>query len=287
MKHWYKATAEFSQRGITRCASGFSSLSPEDAQLRAQEAARASVERAQDGNSAEYPYGVRPLAEPVLREWPRDDGSLSGLLSVNSRGCVVLNTAAVMFVDVDLPKPPKAAGGLLAGLFGRRKPAAPVADTTQPALEKLRAFVGAYPAWGFRVYRTAAGLRYLCTSALHDPAAPESLAVLAELGSDPLYLRLCEKQQTFRARLTPKPWRVDQRAYRHHYDPNNVARKNLPFALAEADVPPQTAYEKEASKFAVCAFVEHVGASSWHPEAQSLATIHDQYTRPDSALPLA
>ncbi len=285
MERWHRAIATATVDGNTRTACGFSKVSAEDAQGRAQQAAQQSAAQANDGGQ-DYPYGVRPLAEPVLREWRRPDGSLSGLLSVNARGCVVLNTASVMFVDVDVPAPHKSSTGLFGGLFGR-KPAPPPEDHTGPALEKLRAFVGAYPDWGFRVYRTAAGLRYLCTNALHEPTAPESLAVLAELGSDPLYVRLCEKQETFRARLTPKPWRVDNKAFGTHYVACNVARRGLPVALAEADAQPKSNYERKASQFAVCKLLEQIGSAEWHPEAQMLAAIHDQYTRPETGLPLA
>jgi hypothetical protein len=286
MDHWHKATAAYSLGGTTRSACGYSSKSVEDAEARAQANARQAVENAaRRSQSHDYPYGVRPLAEPVIQESRREDGSLSGLLSVNSRGCVVLNTAAVMFVDVDLPKPVQSVGGLLGGLFGRK--AAPAPDLAKLALDKLHAFVAAFPEWGFCVYRTAAGLRYLCTSALHQPNAPETLAVLNELGCDPLYVRLCDKQECFRARVTPKPWRVDQRAYRKHYSPKDVSRKGLPVALASPDAPPATDYEIKAGKFAVCAFIEQVGQPVWHPEAQLLASLHDRYTRPMSGLPLA
>ncbi len=287
MEHWHKAIAEAIVDGKTRLATGFSKVSQEDAKIRAESAARHAAERGARGEEGrDYPYGVRPLAEPVLREWRRDDGKLSGLLSVNTRGCVVLNTAAVMFVDVDLPKPPKASAGLFGALFGR-KAAAPAPAPAEPALAKLHAFVSAHPEWGFRVYRTAAGLRYLCTSALHDPAASATLAILAELGSDPLYIRLCEKQECFRARLTPKPERVDKRAFRRHHHRDYGSTVAKPVALAVAGTPPQSPYEIAAQKFAVCRFLAQTGAATVHPEAQTVAAIHDRYTRPEAALPLA
>ncbi len=287
MDHWYKATTEATVDGQTRVAAGFSKISPGDAKVRAETAARNAANRAARGEEGQdYPYGVRPLAEPVLREWRRGDGTLSGLLSVNARGCVVLNTAAVMFVDVDLPRPAKSSGGLFGSLFGR-KSAVTAPDPAEPALAKLRAFVQAHPEWGFRVYRTAAGLRYLCTSALHDPAAPGSLAVLTELGSDPLYIRLCEKQECFRARLTPKPERVDRRAFKRLHRRPYGSKEEKPVALTDAAAPPASAYEIAAQKFGVCKYVEHLGATMTHPEVQLLAAIHDQYTRPDSGLPLA
>ena len=57
------------------------------------------------------------------------------------------------------------------------------------------------PGFGFRIYRTRAGFRLLVTSGTFDPSAAETLALLKEFGSDPLYIRLCKAQECFRARL--------------------------------------------------------------------------------------
>ncbi len=49
-------------------------------------------------------YLDRPMREPVLREVKKDNGELAAVVTRNSYGCLVLNTARVMFVDVDLPE---------------------------------------------------------------------------------------------------------------------------------------------------------------------------------------
>ena len=41
-----------------------------------------------------------------------------------------------------------------------------------------------------------------------DPNAVSTIEMMEALGADPLYVRLCRAQECFRARLTPKPWRV-------------------------------------------------------------------------------
>jgi hypothetical protein len=71
----------------------------------------------------------------------------------------------------------------------------------------VAAWAAKRPDLGLRVYRTLAGLRCLVTNVPFEPASPEAQSILRELRSDPLYTRLCQAQECFRARLTPKPWR--------------------------------------------------------------------------------
>ncbi len=63
--------------------------------------------------------------------------------------------------------------------------------------------------WGWRIYRTRAGLRLLATHALFDPETAAADGVFDALGADPLYRQLCKTQKCFRARLTPKYWRCE------------------------------------------------------------------------------
>ena len=131
---------------------------------------------------------------------------MTAAIARNSYGCLVLNTAQIMFVDVDAPEP-KSSGGFFAGLFGKKKPA-PVENPLQAELlAKAQQIVQRTPDWGWRVYKTRAGFRLMATHKLFDPAAGEWETVFEELGADPLYWQLCKSQKCYRARLTPKPWR--------------------------------------------------------------------------------
>jgi hypothetical protein len=64
-----------------------------------------------------------------------------------------------------------------------------------------------HPEWGWRIYRTRAGLRLLATQGLVEADSDVADGVFEALGADPLYRKLCKTQKCFRARLTPKPWR--------------------------------------------------------------------------------
>lgn len=58
-----------------------------------------------------------------------------------------------------------------------------------------------------RCYRTAEGWRLLVVSDSLRPDGPLFELLHRGMGGDERYLKLCQKQQTYRARLTPKPWR--------------------------------------------------------------------------------
>src|SRR5690242_8047013 len=55
-------------------------------------------------------YPNRPFREQVLQEIRNEAGELSSVVTRNSYGCSVLNTARVMFVDIDLPEPKESGG---------------------------------------------------------------------------------------------------------------------------------------------------------------------------------
>ena len=78
------------------------------------------------------------------------------------------------------------------------------------ACEPVWDFARRHPDLGVRVYRTAAGLRVLVTGAAAAPSSDRARELLTELASDPLYVELCATHDSYRARLTPKPFRVGE-----------------------------------------------------------------------------
>ncbi|HEY9877587.1 MAG TPA: hypothetical protein V6D29_03970 [Leptolyngbyaceae cyanobacterium] len=61
---------------------------------------------------------------------------------------------------------------------------------------------------GFRVYRTAAGLRYICTTHKFDPLNEKTQRLMRFVYTDTLYRQMCVKQGTYRMRLSPKRYRM-------------------------------------------------------------------------------
>ncbi|HEV8675259.1 MAG TPA: hypothetical protein VGX21_14515 [Methylomirabilota bacterium] len=105
-------------------------------------------------------------------------------------------------------------------------------------------------------------------------------AVLERFGADPLYVRLCRLQQSFRARLTPKPWRCGLAAPPATF-PFDTPRAESRFRAWEAS------YASTAARYATCRYLATVGGDRMAPGLEDLVRYHDQETRATSDLPLA
>ena len=263
---------------------GWSNESLEAAKARGIETARRAAARFERGElnvpAARYGYADRPLREEVLREFRDGTGAVSGVITRNSYGCIVLNTAKLMFVDVDFPEPTAAGNGFLGRLLGAKKPAALASEPGQKALERAANWLQRNPGWGWRIYQTRAGLRLLATHQLMDPADPVCAAVFEATNADPLYRRLCQNQQCYRARLTPKPWRCGIHEKPERW-PWKSDRHEKRFRAWEQR------YLAAAEKFATCRLAAEYGSTARPPEVASLIQIHDQATRASSGLALA
>lgn len=188
--------------------------------------ARAKLAAGQELESWKY-YPRLPLREETLVEITAGE-TLLAVVTRNRYGAEVLNTDLFLIADIDLPEEPPAAkrptesggGGWLSRMFGRRPTPDPQPETAPgpggdeeaATLRRVAEFAAANGALGVRTYRTAAGLRVLVTGGDLPPGTPAAERVLLELASDPVYVLLCSTHQTYRARLTPKPWRVGLRA---------------------------------------------------------------------------
>jgi hypothetical protein len=241
------------------------------------------------------------------------------VITRNSYGARCLNTPNVLFADIDFAR----AGGRLvncaiflvligvAALIGWAfsswllgailAGAAMIANHQIAILEEYRVdqkargkadaaararieqFAAAHPEWAFRVYRTPAGLRVLITHRPFDPNEPAVREVFAALGVDPLYERMCLNQQCFRARVSPKPWRI---GIDRHMKPRPGVWPVRPERLPErqawiAD------YEAAAEGFAACEFVEAVGSGIVHPDVARVVKLHDELSGATSGRPIA
>ena len=229
-----------------------------------------------------YSYLEHPLREEIVETFTHDDAE-AAVITRNRYGCLVLNTPTVCFVDVDYPpaKRGAASGGLLAALLGlfsaqkrqeRAAVAAAAASAIQQAtLDGVRQWFARHPERAFRVYQTAAGLRLLFTDGVYDPKSPAVASLLNELGSDPLYRRLTLKQESFRARLTPKPWRCGCRRPPLGY-PWEQPEDEQTYRRWQEN------YERAAQAFGTCRFVEALGAGASNDLIERVVALHDQYT---------
>ena len=255
--HWSQATAEeVDGQGHKVSISCWrsSDISQDDAHQSALNAAKRALGRLIRGERLDdYAYGERPMREEVLNVIADPTGEPWIAITRNSYGAVILNTAKVAFIDLDFP--PATIGGQWNALFSRlmgKTTASADAQRESQIWNRLEQCVMENPGYGFRVYRTSAGLRALATHALFDPADPSTVHLLDRLGSDPLYVRLCKSQGCFRARLTPKPWRCGYVSNPIRW-PREDARQQARFEKWEAK------YTSRQAKFATCRLLGTLG----------------------------
>lgn len=253
---------------------GWSTDNLQEARMKAREAVDRLSSRIRGGMEipSRYGYGNRALREEIIREISSEDGSPSAIITRNSYGSLILNTARVMFIDVDVPQ-----SGSSGGLFGWMK--RDKQDPAETALSKLR---GGLQASGgsYRLYRTAAGFRVLATDPLFEPGDAASEQIMDRVGADPAFVKLCRAQRSFRARLTPKPWRCGQPRPPADF-PREDSQQEARFGQWLSD------YDSACVSRATCRFVEAIGPGRVQSEAQPVLDLHDEFTRPGSNLPLA
>lgn len=236
---------------VRAVARGWSDESVDAARARAREIAGRVAQRilTHPGDRNQYQYGDRPLPEPVVREF-----SDAAKVTRNAYGALVLNTDNLMFVDIDRQD----ANGVMALVKG-------VAERHD---------------FSARVYQTAAGYRALIANASLEAATPATEALLNEFGADSMYVRLCRLQQSFRARLTPKPWRCGF----------GKPPVNFPFETPQAEAQFrrwEAEYNAKAAPYATCRYLSTFGGIRIAGTFEEQIFYHDQETKASSNLPLA
>jgi hypothetical protein len=274
---------------------GWSSTSVAEASDVARDRLRQALEKVRRGDRLAGGYYPRlPLREETLQSITVN-GEEVAVVTRNRYGAEVLNTDRVLIADVDRDLEPKGAGvdvvrevgKRLSRLFGGKVPMAgqlepkPQLGPEEQAVAEVQQWAARHPSYGVRVYRTFAGLRVIVTGAAAVPSSELAHRVLEELGSDPLYVELCAQHDTFRARLTPKPWRAGWRApsVRWPYE-TEPARGEFAAWL--------DGYERASHDRSTCRLVATYGPPPLPGSADAaIVALHDDVTRADDGTPLA
>jgi hypothetical protein len=148
---------------------------------------------------------------------------------------------------------------------------------------RIDRFATENPEWSMRLYRTPAGLRILVTHRPFDPNDPAVREFFEAVGTDPIYVRMCLNQQSFRARVSPKPWRV---GVAKHMRPRPGVWPVRPERLPERQEW-IAAYEAMAAQYAACEFLDTVGSGVTHAQVATVVKLHDDLSRATSGLPIA
>jgi hypothetical protein len=235
-----------------------------------------AVRRLEERGELPGGYGLygddRPVREELLEVLAGSAAEPTAAVTRNRYGALVLNTARIPFIDVDVTPP-----GFFTRLLGRlrREPVG-----FERALERVRETCRAHADRSFRIYRTAAGFRLLVTDVLLDPAGEETSALMKAFAADPHFVRLCRIQQSFRARLTPKPWRCGCTM-----PPSNHPRVEA--AAQERFQAWRSGYETATERYATCRFVESLGPGHTRRETAAIVDRHDRMSRALEDRPLA
>jgi hypothetical protein len=165
----------------------------------------------------------------------------------------------------------------LAAVYAHRRREAP-----ERALAKaVDAWIQAHPSWRIREYVTPAGWRLVATHRPFSTDDPEVLEFFRAIFADGTYVRMCRNQRCFRARLTPKPWRIGVTRLRGPVwpvrDPEAMERRK-----AWVD-----AYEARSASFAACRFLREAGVGLEDTEVRRVVDLHDTLSRAISGLPIA
>jgi hypothetical protein len=133
---------------------------------------------------------------------------------------------------------------------------------------------------GFRLYRTAAGVRALCVTRPFDPRSVESRRLMRAVGADKAFIRLCSEQNSFRARLSPKPWRCGVRRPPGEY-PRSLP--NVEHGFADW----LRRYDAACRNRATCRYLGSVGCRGVDERIAPLIAYHDRETKAFETLSLA
>jgi hypothetical protein len=263
-KYWtqLRDEAEWNGKKLPISAFGGSDRSIDDAKTDAQSRLQRIVERIRTGRRSEEGY------EADIREEPLERIDASNVITRNRYGVEVLNSTDHCFVDIDfLP------GGCLWILLGRKSREKQMAGTIE-FLEK-RANHPRMQGLALRIYETRSGLRVLVTGRNFAPAAPETQELMEFLRADWLYTALCRRQGCFRARLTPKPYRMKTRTMRFIYPRSAEVDAEIEGWVRE--------YNERSQQYATCRYLKTIGQVVSDP----IITLHDDRTGAHSGRRLA
>lgn len=319
-RYWAEAVLRHRARNrqVTIRRFGWSQHSVEEAQQMADSRAAEALRQRLAGDEGEPARELKvayngsegvPIREEILETHGEQ------VITRNGYGARCLNSPDVLFIDVDYDRRPQdwarallvllcGALALLAsralgwGLFSvfiallLGLPLASMLAARLPVLQRvsepvvlraLKALLAEQPALNFRLYRTPAGLRLLETSRRHDPASTEVAALFQRLHADPLYARMCQRQQCFRARLSAKPWRA---GIARHIRPRTAV-----WPLTDEQLQRRQAwvesYERAAARHAACHYWQALGSGQVDGELRAVMRLHDEQCGALSQRPLA
>lgn len=235
-------------------------------------AQRIETQRENALDMGQYVYQRRNVPEELIATYPAMDGSVLAAITRNRYGALVLNTADVAIIDADVTLAYHKKPSLL-NWFSKQK------DPFEQRLNQIRQAAMQFPDTNFRIYRTNAGFRIIVASQRAIPNSQSSIDWLRAFDADINYRNLCMYQNSFRARLTPKPRNMKVPTPPVFFPYSHSTEQIYEAWLYQ--------YEQSSQGFRVCQFIEQQGPDRFDKEADFLIRLHDQACRVQENLPLA
>lgn len=253
---------------------GYSNESPADADQCADDLFAKLEEKIKHwkspDSSSQWDYpGGHPIREEILNEL-----SPQNILTRNRYGAEVLNSESHVFVDVDFLTP--RLGAALLSWFRKAKPLTKAEYTLKTIFTASKdPFLDNFK---IRIYQTKSGYRLLVQNCDFAPDSQACAKLMTLLRADGLYSLLCSKQQCFRARLTPKPYRIKMPGRKFTYP---VAGDSQDEAAKREWI---DTYNARSKDYAVCRYLDTINGS---PAEDEIIAFHDEATSAFSTKPLA
>ncbi len=245
---------------------GGSNVSPEaavhDAEGRLRRVQARIAGRVECEDAASYEADIR---EEIL--WRIDDRNV---VTRNRYGAAVLNSSEVLFIDIDQPR---------TGFWDFFRGPPRGAHKTERIVAQVKALVLKTPelrGFGVRLYETHSGVRAIVTGRHFDPKAESTAQLLRRFNADWLYSALCRRQGCFRARLTPKPYRMKCRTHKVVFPRASAAEESEHRAWV-------TEYDQLRRPYATCRLICSIG----HDVRDAIVDWHDRETGAGSGRKLA
>ena len=261
-KYWVRISGELSAWGdkeVAHCY-GHSNHSYADAEKNGQEQLK-KIQQKIDGET-----DIFEDYSAVIREEIIETVSPQNIVTRNRYGALVLNSEDTFFIDID--DYTKSFWELIS--FKR------ITDPKKAIVSRVEKISEGLPDFGIRIYETAAGIRLIVENCDFSSASNRAQELFRTFGTDYLYAMLCAKQECFRARLTPKSYRMRFKARRNVFPRADEAEDKAYHEWVDA-------YNQACERFATCHLIKKIGRCN----GSSIIDYHDRMTKAMSDLPLA
>ncbi|MFH2047156.1 MAG: hypothetical protein ABIK92_18665 [Pseudomonadota bacterium] len=146
------------------------------------------------------------------------------------------------------------------------------------AIETIKKVSIESPELHFRLYRTPLGFRVLLMNDTYSPTSDTAINLLKDLQSDSIYVQMCKNQNCFRARVSPKPWRIGIERIKPQPGVWPIKEERMKDRREWVDM-----YEKKAKNYSSCHFLMQLGSVKVSPKAEFVRKIHDDLCKVSSS----